>query len=117
MNNNVGNWVNLEGWAFLLRFNAKEINQIGEILVKHKISGDADLENLTQDEADFLEKMFSRPILPPPQIIKGVERRQICGRQPAFERDGSFPFCDDCYKEMIGRADEFFKEYPSGTSF
>ena len=80
------------------------------ILINHELAGDHLLEKLTQEEIDILNALLSRPILPMPPINKNEPRCNVCGEQPANERDGSLPLCDSCYKSMIGHADEFFRD-------
>ncbi len=88
--------------AWFYRFTPSEIGLIGNILINHKLAGDHLLEKLTQEEIDILNALLSRPILPMPPINKNEPRCNVCGEQPAYERDGSLPICDACYAYMIG---------------
>jgi hypothetical protein len=90
-------------WLHTLTFDEK--GRLFEILFQHNhLATIEDLGNLTQDDLDFLEyvnaKLENCPPSPPVDVSKPT--CNICGMQPAFERDGSWPLCEACYKEMVG---------------
>jgi hypothetical protein len=94
-----------ENIAWFARFTPDEIGQMGNIIIDHQLAGDVDLENLTPVELHLMLELLSRPIKPLPPINKDEPVCHICRwRQPARERDGSWPICDECWKYMLGNA-------------
>lgn len=92
----------LKKLAWIARFTPDELGIIGHILIDHTLAGDTELLELTQEEIAILEPLLERPI--EPITINRDEPVCYCcrWRQPAFEREGSWPICDECYAYMVG---------------
>lgn len=93
--------------AFRAKFTREEFALVGDLLVMHRT------RDLTQAESEtlakILERVESRSPASLPPIIHGEPRCNCCVEQPAYERDGSLPICDECFKVMIGYGDDFFE--------
>lgn len=90
--------------AFRAKFTREEFDIVGNLLVTHRTRGLTQAESETL--AEILERVESRSPVSLPPIIHGEPRCNCCGEQPAYERDGSLPICDECLKAMIGDADD-----------
>ena len=99
--------INDEYRAFRAKFTREEFAMVGNLLVTHRTRGLTQAESETL--AEILERVDSRPPVSLPPINPNEPRCNCCGEQPAYERDGSLPICDECFREMIGKADDSFE--------